>query len=104
MWGWSAAVRKMNAEQAREDAAARRAAERAAQLQKASEDAGNGFYGGKPAYWDTNSDGSTNIFPGGMPRDHHSRMPHDHIVVNEDGGVEYMRIDDEEINKYRDGR
>lgn len=65
-------------------------------------DAGNGQYGGQSAYWDTNADGSTNIFPGGMPSDHHSRSPHDHTIINQDGGVEYMREGGELINNYRE--
>lgn len=61
-------------------------------------DGGNGLIGGQPMYWDTNSDGTTNIFPGGMP----GVQPHDHIVVNQDGGVEYMRSGGEVVNDYRD--
>lgn len=63
-------------------------------------DSGNGFYGGRPASWDTNEDGTTNIFPGGVP----GAAPHDHIVINQDGGVEYMRENGEIINDYRDYR
>lgn len=64
-------------------------------------DAGNGFIDGQPMYWDTNDDGTTNIFPGGLPRGPHDQMPHDHIVVNGDGGVEYMREGGEVVNDYR---
>lgn len=63
-----------------------------------SYEGGNGFIGGQPMYWDMNPDGTTNIFPGGMP----GGQPHDHIVVNDAGGVEYMRVDGEVINDYRD--
>jgi hypothetical protein len=64
-------------------------------------DSGNGYVDGKPATWDTNADGSTNIFPGSLPRDHHKNMPHDHIVVNQDGGVEFMRENGEVVNDNR---
>ena len=63
-------------------------------------DSGNGYVNGHPASWDTNADGTTNIFPGGVP----GSGPHDHYVVNGDGGVEYMRENGEVVNNYRDYR
>ena len=65
-------------------------------------DAGNGTVNGQPASWDTNQDGTVNVFPGGLPRGPHSQMPHDKMVVNGDGGVEYMREGGQEVNNYRD--
>ena len=53
---------------------------------------GIGTFGTESVYWDMNKDGTTNVFPGGVP----GAAPHDHYVVNEETGeVEYMRIDGE---------
>lgn len=66
------------------------------------QDSGWGDMGGRPVFWDTNPDGSVNIFPGGMPRGHHDQMPHEHIIINPDGGVEFWRLPDGTIvNNYR---
>jgi hypothetical protein len=61
---------------------------------------GNGFVGGEPMYYEDRPDGGMDIFPGGLPRGHHSQMPHDHIITNADGGVEYMREGGQVINNY----
>lgn len=62
-------------------------------------EAGNGFIGGQPMYYEREGD-RMDIFPGGLPRGHHSQMPHDHLVVNGDGGVEYMRVNGMVVNDY----
>ena len=42
-------------------------------------DSGWGIMDGQSCYWDTNEEnGTTNIFPDGMPRNRHD---HEHIVV-----------------------
>jgi len=68
-------------------------------------EAGYGTVGSQSVYYDTNPDGSTNVFPDGRPQDRHAKSPHEHLVVNEDGGVEYWRTKEgEELNNYRDFR
>lgn len=62
-------------------------------------DSGNGFIDGKPMVWDQKGD-YLHIFPGGLPRARHEQIPHDHIIVNQDGGVEYMREGGQLINDY----
>lgn len=39
---------------------------------------GIGTFGTESVYWDMNKDGTTNVFPGGVP----GAAPHDHYVVN----------------------
>ncbi len=59
---------------------------------------GNGAYGtmgSRSMYYEEKPDGSTDIFPDGMPRGHHDDFPHDHIVVDTDGDVGFTRIDGE---------
>ena len=47
---------------------------------------------GQSCYWDTNEEnGTTNIFPDGMPRNRHD---HEHIVVDSDNNVVYWRDKD----------
>lgn len=62
------------------------------------QEAGNAYINGRPAYYDMNPDGTMNLFPGGMPD---NTRPHDHYVVNQDGGVEYMHENGQVINDYR---
>ncbi len=64
-------------------------------------DGGYGTIGSQSMYYDSNADGSTNIFPDGMPSDHHTRSPHEHIIVNEDDGVEYHRDNDGTIHNHK---
>jgi len=63
-------------------------------------EAGYGMMNGRPMYYEQHPDG-THIFPDGMPRGHHSNFPHDHMFVNPDGGVEYMRQGNQVVNNYR---
>lgn len=65
-------------------------------------EAGYGYIDGKPMYYEQEGD-HLQIFPNGIPRGHHTQMPHDHITA--DGpGVTYMREGDELINNYRQGQ
>ena len=55
-------------------------------------DSGWGIMDGQSCYWDTNEEnGTTNIFPDGMPRNRHD---HEHIVVDSDNNVVYWRDKD----------
>lgn len=58
-------------------------------------DAGYGQIGNDSMYYDTNPDGSTNIFPDGQPRGQHTDFPHDKMIVEKDGEVTYYREDGE---------
>ena len=69
--------------------------------QMADEEAGYGTIGSRSMYYDTNPDGSTNVFPDGMPSDHHSRSPHDKMIVEHDGTVSYNREGDDVITDDR---
>lgn len=54
-------------------------------------DSGYGTVDGRSAYYDSNADGSTNIFPDGVPRGSHHQFPHDKMIVEQDGEVGYLR-------------
>lgn len=69
-------------------------------------DGGNARWNGDPVYWDTNPDGSINIFPGGMPGNRSSADNHDKIILEgatveklgfgdqiEGGRVTFKRVD-----------
>ena len=50
---------------------------------------------GRGMHHDSNRDGSTNIFPDGMPSGSHHDSPHDKLIVERDGEVGYFREDGE---------
>lgn len=61
-------------------------------------EAGNGFIGVSRCTTSERMTAWTSSL--GAPRGHHSQMPHDHLVVNGDGGVEYMRVNGMVVNDY----
>lgn len=63
---------------------------------------GWGTMDGHPVYYEQSPDGQLTLFPEGLPRGQHDQMPHEKMIVNPDGGVEYWRRHDGTIiNKYR---
>ena len=56
---------------------------------------GNGAYGtmgSQSMYYEERPNGSTDIFPDGMPRGSHEDFPHDHIVMDSSGDVTFARF------------
>ena len=54
-------------------------------------DGGYGTMGSQSVYYDSNEDGSTNVFPDGMPSERHTESEHDKLIVEKDGEVTYFR-------------
>jgi hypothetical protein len=70
-----------------------------------SHEAGWGLLDGKWAYYEIeeeNNETRIDIFPDGMPQNHHNVDPHDHIVLINDDLI-YLRLDNEELYDERPG-